>query len=668
MKASKFPKFSQWKQIFKVLKKSEKITLLVFFILSIGSLTFLATNFYIQNTEVVPAFGGSYIEGVVGQPRFINPIYGETNDVDRTLIDLVFSGLMSYDKDGKIVKELADDYKISDDGKTYDFTLKDNTFWQDGKPLTADDVIFTIKTIQNSDYKSPLRANWIDVDIEKTSDKSFTFRLKTPYNSFLENCTVKIIPKHIWENIPPENFALSSYNLQPIGSGPYSFKNLKQTETGFIKNVNLAANRKYYNRVPFISNIYFQFFENKEDLIKAANSKTIDGFSLASLDNNEGLAEKEIRQGWTKNEKFSAYYLSLPRYFAVFFNTQKTKLFSDINLRKALNYATDKNKIIEEITSSTKDKTSIINSPILPGYFGFQEPAIIYEFSTDKAGSLLDKAGFKDTGSGQREKALDKKPAFQFKNYLSSKSKGKDVTELQSCLARLPNDNFSELLQGETNGTYGKGTENAVTEFQKKYLPNENPTGEVGKATSAKLNELCITPQKNSEPLQFTLVTINQPQLVQVANLLKDYWQKVGVTVNINAIEISELKSIIKERNYDALLYGEALGSNPDLYPFWHSSQKNDPGLNLSEYENKKVDALLKDARETLDDSEKQAKYEELQNIIAEDSPALFLYNPDYIYWVSAKIKGIETTKIVDSAKRFSNIENWYIKTKRAWK
>lgn len=664
----KFPKVSQWKQIFKVLKKSERITLLVFFVLAFSSSIFLITDSYIKNTKVVPATGGTYTEGVVGQPRFINPIYGETNDIDRTLIDLVFSGLMSYDKDGKIVKDMADSYNVSNDGKTYNFTLKDNIFWQDGKTLTTDDIIFTIKTIQNSDYKSPLRANWIDVDMEKTSDKSLTFRLKGPYNSFLENCTIKIIPKHIWENILPESFALSSYNLQPIGSGPYSFKNLKQTESGFIKNIDLTANRKYYNGAPFVSNISFQFFEKKEDLIKAANAKTIDGFSLTPLDKNETQAEKEIHQGWTENEKFTTYYLSLPRYFAVFFNTQKAKLFSDVNLRKALSYAVDKNEIINEILSSTKDKASIVNSPILPEYFGYQKPTITYEFSAEKANNLLDKTGFKDTGSGQREKTLDKKPAFQFKKYLSIKSTGKDVIELQACLARLPNDNFSTLLEGETNGTYGKGTENAVTEFQKKYLPAEKPTGEVGKATRTKLNELCVTPQENSQLLQFTIVTINQSQLVQVANSLKNYWQKVGVTVNINAVEISELKSIIKERSYDALLYGEALGIEPDLYPFWHSSQKYDPGLNLSEYENKDIDILLKDARETLDNNEKQTKYEKLQDIIIEDAPALFLYNPDYIYWVSAKIKGLETTKIVDPAKRFSNVENWFIKTKRVWR
>src|SRR3989344_731147 len=168
----KFPSFSQWKQIFKVLKNKEKIALSVFLILSVSSLIFLLNSFYINNTIVTPSLGGEYIEGVLGQPRFINPIYGETNDIDRTLIDLVFSGLMTYDNQGNIITDLANSYDVSSDGKTYIFTLKDNILWHDQRPLTADDVIFTIKTIQNSDYKSPLRANWIDVRVEKISDKS----------------------------------------------------------------------------------------------------------------------------------------------------------------------------------------------------------------------------------------------------------------------------------------------------------------------------------------------------------------------------------------------------------------------------------------------------------------------------------------------------------------
>ena len=163
-------------------------------------------------------------------------------------------------------------------------------------------------------------------------------------------------------------------------------------------------------------------------------------------------------------------------------------------------------------------------------------------------------------------------------------------------------------MQGETSGKYGTGTGDAVTAFQKKYLPDVTSTGEVGAGTRKELNTLCLAPQNNSLPLQFTLTTINQPQLVMTANLLKDYWQKVGVTVQIKTVELSDLKDIIKNRDYDALLYGQALGSLPDLYPFWHSTQINDPGLNLSEYQNKNADQLLKDARETLDDQTKAQK------------------------------------------------------------
>ncbi len=664
---SKFPSFSQWKQIFKVLKKKEKITLLVFSLLAITSLFFLATNFYIKNTNVVPALGGTYIEGVVGQPRFINPIYGETNDIDRTLIDLVFSGLMTYDNNGKIIPDLADNYEVSSDGKTYQFTLKDNIFWHDGKPLTADDIVFTIKTIQNSDYKSPLRANWIDVEVQKISEKSVRFTLKAPYNSFLENCTVKIIPQHIWEPIVPENFILSSYNLQPVGSGPFAFSDISQTNTGFINSLYLQSNRRYYNHPSFILNLTFQFFEKKEDLINAANAKTINGFTLASLDNNETEAEKAIKQGWSGNEKFSSYSFSLPRYFAVFFNNQKASIFSETGIRQAMSYATNKDELVAKINTETKTNISVVDSPILPDFYNYQTPTSTYNFDIDKAKAILDKSGFKDNGQGLRQKAIVKKPAFQFTSYLKVGSNGSVVTQLQSCLAKL-DDAFKNLLANETNGTYGKGTESAITEFQKKYLSDLKPTGETGASTRKKLNELCLAPSQNSQPLKFTLTTADQPQLIEIANALKTYWQSVGAQVEIQAVSLTDLKPIIKNRNYDALLYGEALGAEPDLYPFWHSSQKIDPGLNLSSYENKTVDQLLKDSRETLDSAVKEQKLEKLQDTIISDAPALFLYNPDYIYWVLQKVRGIDTVKIIDPAKRFINITNWFIKTKRTWK
>ena len=116
------------------------------------------------------------------------------------------------------------------------------------------------------------------------------------------------------------------------------------------------------------------------------------------------------------------------------------------------------------------------------------------------------------------------------------------------------------------------------------------------------------------------------------------------------------------------LLFGEALTAVPDPFPFWHSSQIKDPGLNLAKYENSATDKLLETARTTLDEQERAKQYLAFQNIIIEQTPALFLYTPEYIYMTSGKLKGFEGTVIFDPSQRFSGIEMWYTKTKRTWR
>lgn len=116
------------------------------------------------------------------------------------------------------------------------------------------------------------------------------------------------------------------------------------------------------------------------------------------------------------------------------------------------------------------------------------------------------------------------------------------------------------------------------------------------------------------------------------------------------------------------LLFGEVLEIIPDPYPFWHSSQVKDPGLNLAKYENKSADKLLESARVSLDEETRAKKYQEFQDILIGDAPALFLYSPEYIYYVSKNIKGVDAKIIAEPSKRFANIEGWFIKTKRAWK
>jgi len=654
----KWPSKPQWRQFFKILNKKEKVIFFSLLFLFFSSFLILAINFYFKNTEIKPAEGGIYIEGAVGFPRWINPLYAPSNDVDRDLTELIFSGLLKYDLNGKIVLDLARDYKILENGKIYEFYLKENLFWSDGKPLTADDVIFTIKSIQDPNAKSPLRGSWVGVTVEKISDLEIRFELKNESSVFLENCTLKIIPKHIWENISPQNFPLALYNnLKPVGSGLYQLKNLFQDKEGKINSLTLVRNPYYFGKSPYLNEISFRFFEKEEELIKNYRQGEIKGFTLTSLTNFTDSA--------------NLYSLILPRYFAIFFNSGNSKVLSEKEVREALNYGTNKEEIINNILEG---RGKIVDSPLLPDIYGFNPPSKVYEYNLEKANDILEKAGFLKNETGIREKIVKKVIPFQFKSNLTFGSRGQEVEELQKCLVK-----DKEIYpEGLVSGYFGNTTKEAVIRFQEKYKEDilkpyelEKGTGEVKGKTREKLNEICFPIAEEKVLLKFSLATPNQPQLIEAANLLKKQWQALGVELEIKTFEIQNLaatEEVIRQRNYSSLLFGEVLGAIPDPFPFWHSSQKNDPGLNLASYENKECDKLLEEARKNLNEAERKEKLEKFQDILIEDAPVVFLYNPDYLYLVSKEIKGVNVKIIADPSKRFTDIEHWYIKIKRVWK
>lgn len=656
----KFPTFAQWKKLPAILSKREKILFSVFLALFVVSLTFLLGRLYVANTVEVPVRGGSFREGIVGFPRYINPLYADAYDTDRDLAQLIYSGLLSYDSSGSLVPDLAKDFTVEEGGKVIEFNLKEGVVWHDGKPFTADDVVFTVETIQDPKYKSPIRTNWIGVKVEKVTNGRVRFELKESYAPFLERLTLKILPSHIWKSITPENFALSVYNLEPVGTGPYRVSSISQERTGAIREIQLRGFKEYYGNKPYIPSITFRFFPEEKDMVAAANQGLLDALAPHSAQN---LAR--VRQ-----DGLNAHSFSIPRYFAIFFNLASLNdqdIVRSRDMRQMLTESIDK----EALTGALfQNHARVVSSPVLPDMFGLEEPSLPQAKNIERAEQILRSKGYAKE-NGMWFPPSKARGENGIRSTLVQGNKSGDVKKLQECLAKDP-----ELYpSGKISGTFDTATKEAVIKFQETHASDilapqglTKGTGKVAGATRDKLNALCFT-EHEKLPLSVSIATADQQPLRSIAEAVAQQWKNFGINAEVQVYAPSDLEhDIIKPRNYQMLLFGEILGRIPDPFPFWHSSQKRDPGLNLSGYENKKADALLESARKEMDKETRNKKLEEFQNVLLQDIPAVFLHDTHYMYLVSDSIRGIAEQTIADPSQRFSGISDWYIRTGRKWK
>lgn len=170
------------------------------------------------------------------------------------------------------------------------------------------------------------------------------------------------------------------------------------------------------------------------------------------------------------------------------------------------------------------------------------------------------------------------------------------------------------------------------------------------------------------QQLAFSLATADSPELVATANAVAAAWSALGAKVDVEVYPIAELNTnVIRPRNYDALLFGEIVGRELDLFAFWHSSQRNDPGLNLALYANSKADTLLAQARTTTNETDREKLYRQFSDLVIKDQPAVFLYAPDFIYEVPKKLSGVSLGALTSPAERFLTVHRWYTDTERVW-
>lgn len=540
----KIPTSDQIKHIKKFLNPREFLIVKICALVILANAIYLGVAFIKKHLTYLPAFGGEYVEGVVGYPKTVNPLYAVNRDIDSDLGRLVYSSLFKYDQNGNLSDDLAEAVAVSDNGKEYTIKIRNNVKWHNGADLTSDDVLFTFGLIKEPAYRSPLRSALANVNAEKVDDHTIKFSLSDAYAPFKEMLTFGILPKNLWESINPDSAALADLNMKPVGSGPYRFESLIKNKNGELKEYRLTANEAYYGQQPYIKEITFKFFVDYPEAIKALNDNQVAGLNYVPFaDRKELLAQDSLNF----NE------LIQPQIVSLFFNHDKNKTLSDKEVRIALASALDKDSLINDVFGGVYKRA---DGPILPGNFAYDEAITKYGYSPETAAAII-----------------------------------------------------------------------------------------------------------KNKPLAAVLTVVDSGFNVAVAEKIKSYWEKAGVKITIRIVSGEQAVSIVKERDFEILLYGQSIGGDPDVYAFWHSSQIGAKGLNLAAYNNAEVDRLLIEGRIITDVQERVNRYKKFQEIITNDLPVIFLYSPTYTYVQEHQLKGFTGTAIIEPADRLNGVSGWYLKT-----
>jgi peptide/nickel transport system substrate-binding protein len=521
----------------------------------------VALGGYYQTRQ--PVAGGIYTEGILGSFTNANPLYA-TNQVDRAVSRLLFPGLLTYNEKNELVGDLAKTWNVDTAGTTYTVTLRDNLTWHDGKPLTADDVVFTYQVIQNADAESPLRSSWQGITVAKVDSRTVTFTLPNPLASFSSGLTNGIIPKHLLGTVPMVGMRSSSFNSHsPVGSGPFMWRSIsvKGTDAQHAdQTIGLSANPDFYAGPPKLKSFVVRAFADQTMMVQAYQKKQLTAMS--------GL--NRVPDG-LQSDQYVKTELPLSAATMTFFN-MNAGVLTDRTVRTALVDAADPTAIIQQLGYSTRP----VREPLLLGQFGYDKRYVQKTADTATASRILDKAGWKAGTDGIRSK--------------------------------------------------------------KKQL------------------------------LSFTLTYANTAEYRTVARTLQRQWQDIGVRMNEQPLDEASFRSALLSHDYEAVLYGITIGTDPDVYVYWASTQADVRAanrLNLSEYKSTIVDDALGAGRTRTDEALRKAKYQTFLAQWQKDAPALGLYQPRYLYLSRVHVYGLSQGELNTPIDRLNNADDWMIRTAR---
>lgn len=496
-----------------------------------------------------PAYGDTLVEGAIGEASTLIPILA-SDSASHSVAGQIYNGLVKYDKDLKIVGELAESFQIAPDGLTITFKLRRTVTWHDGKPFTARDVIYTYRVIIDPKTPTAYSEDFKQV-ASVTSPDPFTVvvRYNKPYAPALASWGVAILPAHL---LAGQDITKSPLARQPVGTGPFRFKEWVPGQK-----IVLEANPAYFEGRPYLDRYVYRLIPDTSTMYMELKAGGIDQMSLTPVQYARQTDTPRFKAAFQKYRYPSNGYLYLG------YNLRHPT-FKDKRIRQAITAAINKDELIQGVLFGMGQRA---HGPMIPGRWAYNPDVRDILFDQARARQLLAEAGWRPSSDGML--------------------------------------------------------------------------------------------QKEGKPLRFTILT-NQgnQQRLMTAQIIQQRLKQVGIDVRIRIVEWAAfLKEFIDKGNFEVVLLAWLTSQDPDMYDIWHSSKTKPGELNFIGYSNQEVDRLLEQGRSTFDFEQRKKAYFRIQEILADEQPYTFLYVPDALPVVSARVRGIEPAP----AGIGHNLIKWYV-------
>lgn len=340
-----------------------------------------------SSSTAPPAYGDTLVEGTIGEASTLIPILA-SDSASHSVAGLIYNGLIKYDKDLKLVGDLAESYQVSPDGLTITFTLRKNVTWHDGKPFTSRDVLYTYRVIIDPKTPTAYSEDFKQVAAVTAPDvHTVVVRYAKPYAPSLASWGVAILPSHL---LAGQDITRSPLSRQPVGTGPFRFK-----EWVAGQKIVLEANKDYFEGRPYLDRYVFRLIPDTSTMYMELKAGGVDQMGLTPVQFARQTDTPRFKAAFNKYRYPSNGYLYLG------YNLRHP-LFKDVRVRRAMTAAINKDELIQGVLFGMGQKA---NGPMIPGRWAHNPNVKDIPFDPAYAQQLLAEAGWRlgDDGFLQKD-------------------------------------------------------------------------------------------------------------------------------------------------------------------------------------------------------------------------------------------------------------------------